>query len=320
MLARPMPWLGVTLLAAAWSASAGPLVAPPAGLPLEQIAPAEEEVLFATPTRIDRVGRIIAPVMIDGKGPFRFIVDTGATRSTVSPRLVNLLGLDAAANLPLQVNGITGTAEVPSVLIHSLQAGALLIEDTRFPVLWAPLMAGADGFLGVAGLKGKRLLVDFQRNTVKISQGGTAFTPPGFDRISGRTMQDGLLVVSARVGGVRVDAIIDTGSERSIGNVALQEALAWRRHRGEMGAMTPVYGATTQVVPGEVQVAPTIDFGRVKISNVTLVYGDFHIFQVWGLQARPAIIIGMDVLGTVNALAIDFRRSELYIDSTFHLG
>ena len=156
------------------------------------------------------------------------------------------------------------------------------------------------------------------RVTIRRSVGGG--TPPGYDRVPARLLSDGLMVVTARVGGVRVDAVIDTGSERSIANNALREALAWRRRRGEIASVTDVYGATSEVALGEIQVAPTIDFGRVKIANVTLVFGNFHIFQVWGMESRPAIIIGMDVLGTVNALAIDFQRSELYIDSVFHLG
>ena len=119
---------------------------------------------------------------------------------------------------------------------------------------------------------------------------------------------------------MRVEAVIDTGSERTIANHALRDALAWRRRKGEVARVTDVYGATTEVASGQVDRAPTIDFGGVKISNVTVVYGDFHIFRVWGMESRPALIIGMDVLGTVNALAIDFQRSELYIDSVFHMG
>src|SRR5438105_4823099 len=123
-----------------------------------------DATVFASPTRKDRVGRILAPVLINGRGPFRFIVDTGASHSTVSPALVSLLGLDATEQSPILVNGITGTALVPSVRIDRLEAGALTFEATRFPVIWAPLMAGADGILGVAGLRRERILVEFTRN------------------------------------------------------------------------------------------------------------------------------------------------------------
>jgi predicted aspartyl protease len=314
--------LGGLLLAGLMSPGAAE---PPADSTAPRVEPGDSsvpaiDVLFASPTRLDHIGRIVAPVMIDGRGPFRFIVDTGASRSTVSPQLAQTLGLSPAANLPMRVNGITGTADVPSVPIHRLRAGDLVIEDTRFPVVWAPLMAGADGILGVAGLKEHRIFVDFQHNRVVISRSRGGWAAAGYDRVPARLVPGGLLVVAARVSGVRVEAVIDTGSERTIANNALRDALAWRRRKGEVAQVADVYGATTQVVSGQVDVAPIIDLGGVKISKVTVVYGDFHIFQVWGMQSRPALIIGMDVLGTVNAIAIDFRRSELYIDSVFHMG
>jgi hypothetical protein len=39
---------------------------------------------------------VLAPVFIDGKGPYAFAVDTGATRSVVFPRLADKLGLRPA--------------------------------------------------------------------------------------------------------------------------------------------------------------------------------------------------------------------------------
>ena len=43
---------------------------------------ADPEPLFAAPTRLDRIGRVMTHVMVNGKGPFRFVIDTGASRST----------------------------------------------------------------------------------------------------------------------------------------------------------------------------------------------------------------------------------------------
>jgi hypothetical protein len=53
----------------------------------------------------------------------------------------------------------------------------------------------------------------------------------------------------------------------------------------------------------------------VNLSKVTVVFGDFHIFQVWNLVNHPAVIIGMDVLGTADSLGIDYRRSEIYFET-----
>jgi len=72
-------------------------------------------------------------------------------------------------------------------------------------------MADADGILGVAGLKNEYLLVDFRNNRVKISRSRASATPMGFSRVDGKRLGDGLLTVVARIGGVRVQAVIDTG-------------------------------------------------------------------------------------------------------------
>jgi predicted aspartyl protease len=270
----------------------------------------EDAALFASPTRLDHIGRIVVPVLINGQGPFRFIVDTGASHSAVTPGLVQKLGLPAAPR-SMELNGITGTAQVPAVRIETLQAGDLKIQDTDFPVVWAPLMAGADGFLGVAGLTAQRLLVDFQNNRVVLSGAGGRL--PGFMRISGKRVAGGLITVAATIGGVRLRAVIDTGSERSLGNLALQSALKQQHHFAALSQTTNVYGATSDVTPGDAQVAPIITIGDLRIADVTLVYGDFNIFKVWNMQDSPALIIGMDVLGTVDRMAVDFKHADFYL-------
>ncbi|MGH7105118.1 MAG: retroviral-like aspartic protease family protein, partial [Acetobacteraceae bacterium] len=257
-------------------------------------------------------------VMIDGKGPFRFIIDTGANHSTISPELAAILRLRPSARQAIRVTGVTGTAEVASVPIDTLKAGDLVIAHTRFPVIASPIMAGADGILGAAGLRDETVLVDFRHNRVSIMRSHGESVPWSFTRVWATRLEGGLLSVPGEVGDVTVTAIIDTGSAHTLGNLALYQAL-YARERGK-GKYTSadVYGATKQVANGKLQMAPTIDLGAIKIGGVALVFGDFHIFQAWGLTSRPAMILGMDVLGTVNAFAIDFRRGELGIDSRYN--
>lgn len=277
-----------------------------------------DDLLFACPTSLDHIGRVVASVMIDGKGPFRFVVDTGANYSTISPRLAGILRLTPSTQQAIRVTGITGTAQVASVPIDKMQAGALVIEHTRFPVIWASVMGGADGILGAAGLAEDRLLVDFRHNKVVITRSHGDSVPWGFTRVWATRLDGGLLSVTGEVGNVPVHAIIDTGSQHTLGNLALyQELYARERGKGKYLA-ADVYGATKQVGSGKLQMAPTIDLGAIKVAGVALVFGDFHIFKVWDLTRQPAIILGMDVLGTVNAFSIDFRHGELAIDSRFH--
>ncbi|MGH8254873.1 MAG: retroviral-like aspartic protease family protein [Steroidobacteraceae bacterium] len=270
-----------------------------------------QDLLFASPTTLDHVGRVVAAVMVDGKGPFRFIIDTGANRSTISPRLVAALGLTPSASEPMRVAGVTGTAIEPSVHIESLRAGALVITHTSFPVIWSPIMAGADGILGAAGLASASLLVDFRHNSVVIRRAHEDAIPRGYVRMSATRLSGGLLSIPGYVGDVAVDAIIDTGSPQTLGNRALFRALYSHPKAGGKSGAVSVYGATKQVRPGEVLLAPALDLGQIWITNAPLVYGDFPIFNFWGLTARPAIILGMDVLGTLDAFCIDFRHAEI---------
>jgi predicted aspartyl protease len=308
--------LSTLLLGWAAVASADPAPAPLSPAP---DAANDDSALLASATRVDRIGRILVPVMINGQGPFRFIVDSGSSNSTISPQLADTLGFTPVAAIPIMINGITGSAQVPSVRIAELQAGDFVIRDTAFPVVWAPLMAGADGILGLAGLRDGNIRVDFKLNKVVISRKRLHTAPWNTLRMPGMRLKGGLIAVAANIGGVPVRAVIDTGSERTLGNNALYEALAKRSRQHKPVKTTTVYGATSDVVPGTMEVAPTIDFGAIKISDTTITYGDFHIFQVWDLEAKPAVIIGMDVLGTVAALDLDFRVPVLYIESKYAL-
>jgi hypothetical protein len=37
------------------------------------------------------------------------------------------------------------------------------------------------------------------------------------------------------------------------------------------------------------------------------------VFRLWNLDDKPAILVGMDVLGLADALMIDYRRSEMWV-------
>lgn len=276
--------------------------------------------LFACPTTLDHIGRVVAPVMVDGRGPFRFVIDTGASGSSVGPSLVQALGLKVGKRPSLQLEGITGSAPVAAVTIDRLRAGTFDIQHAAMPVLWAPVMAGADGILGVAGLTDQTLLVDFQRNRVVLGSDLAASVRFNYSRVRTHVVDGGLMTVDAYVGNLRVLAIIDTGSERTLGNPALQRALGVRSQPGYAEPVTSVYGATQQVEPGQIVLSPVIAIGPLRVEGVDLIYGDFHIFKLWRLEDTPAIILGMDVLGTVNALGFDFRHHELYVASARATG
>jgi hypothetical protein len=135
-------------------------------------------------------------------------------------------------------------------------------------------------------------------------------------KIHATRVMHGLMTLSMQIGGVRGLAAIDTGSERTLGNPALRDALKLRTRTGTEALVTSVYGATEQAERGEIWQAPTVFIDTMRINDVQVVYGDFHIFKVWEMQDTPAMIVGMDVLGTVGSLGIDFKNEDVYFTSS----
>jgi predicted aspartyl protease len=310
-------FLSVWLLAfpghGALCAANEPSAAPPASASPTIATGHEEALLFASPTTRDRIGRVVVPVTINGKGPFRFIVDTGANHSTISPGLVQTLGLQPSDEASVVLDGITGSAKVTFVTVDRLQAGDMTIEGTALPVVSADVMGGADGILGAAGFTTKSLMVDFQHNRVAIARSVAAAVRTGATKIHALRLTHGLITLETRVGGLRVQAVLDTGSQRTLGNLALRDALRMPGARAAVVQVTSVYGATERIEAGEIRIAPTIAIDSLRVTDVGIVYGDFHIFKVWEMADKPAMIIGMDVLGTVPVLGIDFERQDVYL-------
>jgi predicted aspartyl protease len=203
---------------------------------------------------------------------------------------------------------------VSTVLIDKLEAGTMVVENAYLPIVETNINLRAHGILGVAGLQQARVFVDFRRDSVVITRSRVRREDlSGYYVIDASRLEGGLLAVNASIRGVRAKAIIDTGAEVTLGNLALRTAIRARQRRHVEPRLTDVFGATMQVAQGESEVASTINIGDVSINHVDVTYGDFHIFEAWNLTERPAMLIGMDVLGVADALVIDFRSRQILV-------
>lgn len=282
---------------------------PAAAQPVDE---ATEAPMYAAPTRLDRIGRVVAAVKLNGAGPFRFVLDTGSNRSAISPKLAATLGLTPDPGTPVEVHGVTGSAVVPGATVAELQIGDITLRDQRLPVLPDPVFSDADGILGVAGLEQARIEVDFAGDRVSIRRSSGRRATGEYLVVRARPGVGGLLLVSGRVGAVPAKVILDTGAERTIGNRALQDALQ-KRARRDAGRPATIIGATPGAVEAVAFESPTIAIGEARLNDVAVTFGDLHVFQLWGLLDEPALVVGMDVLGTVERLVFDYRRHEFQV-------
>jgi predicted aspartyl protease len=276
---------------------------------LSDIVVEAPEPRFVTPTRRDKIGRIWAPVMINGRGPFRLVLDTGATRSVINARVAEMLGIAPDFSRSVLLRGVTGSVAVPTVRVDSFSVGEVIVTPAVLPIV-TDALGGADGVLGTEGFADKRLYIDFQHDLITIAHSRAPRAPPGFVSIPFERPSNGLLMIAARVAGVRVHAIIDTGGQATIGNEAMRQALVRRRAQGTKSAVIDVTASTQN---GETFPSPAIVIGAIQIQGARITYGDMHIFEHWHLIKEPALLIGMDAIGLLDVFIIDYRRHELQL-------
>ncbi len=267
------------------------------------------EPRYVSPTRRDQIGRIWAPVMINGHGPFRLVLDTGASHSAVTALVALALGIPTDQSPPVILRGVTGFATVPTIRVDTLTVGDLAVDSPTLPIV-PDALGGAQGILGAEGLVGKRIFIDFRHDKIAITFSRNERSTRDFVDVPFHAIQNTLVVVNALVDDVHVKAVIDTGGQTTIANLALRAALA-RRSAVVKGKPDSIIGATKDVEAGEVMPMPAIKFGSIQIRDYGVTFADIYIFKQWKLLNEPAILIGMDALGLLDTLVIDYRRHEL---------
>jgi Aspartyl protease len=313
---------GAWLLAGAlavpqWTNATAPEISPPSRPVIDPIDELTEimveapEPRYVSPTRRDQIGRIWAPVMINGHGPFRLVLDTGASHSAITALVALALGIPTDKSPPVILRGVTGFATVPTIQVDTLSVGDVAVDQAVLPIV-PDALGGAEGVLGSEGLAGKRVFIDFRHDQISIAYSKNERSGRGFISVPFYSMRGTLVVVDAMVGGVRTRAIIDTGGQTTIANMALKDALA-RIRSSPKGKSDSIIGATKEIQEGEVMSVPLIGIGGIQVNDPGVTFSDLYIFKQWNLNKQPAILIGMDTLGLLDTLIIDYRRHELQL-------
>jgi predicted aspartyl protease len=293
-------------------ALAAPAAAQPATTVVETVRDVEqpdphaitEDIAF----RIQR-DRMTVPVRLSGKGPYRFLVDTGADRTAVSTALVTELGLSSGPTATL--HSITGVSQVRTANVPTLELTHNRVRSVQAPVLERAHM-GADGILGVDSLRSQRVVFDFRTRLISIVPSKRRMTrdEDGTIVVTGKLRRGHLIVTSAKANGVPLTVVLDTGSEMTLGNAALRARLEARRklNNPEIIEMTSVTG---QKLVGEAFYLKRVDLGEVTLRNLVIMFSDAPIFRSLNLEERPAVLLGMNAMRAFEQFSIDFARKQL---------
>lgn len=291
-----MPLSLALLLAAA--DPQGPSPSPP---------PAEPPIDYLAFERLD--DRMTVPVSLGAAGPFDFIIDTGAQRTVISRELADELKL--AAGPRVRLTAMTGTTHVGTVVVPQLSVSTASATKIEAPALERRNL-GARGILGIDTLQGHAVAIDFDRGRMEVvpsvKRKRRSHGAPGEIVVRAKSLFGQLVVTDATFRGSRIRVILDTGSAVSMGNEPLRRLV--RRAHGEATPVELLSVIGGKMTAGYTQV-PQVKIGSVTFENLPVAFSASAPFKQFGLEDRPAILLGMDALRLFRRVHIDFANREV---------
>ncbi len=255
----------------------------------------------------ERYRRMTVPVMVDGAGPYAFMIDTGSQATAITHEIRSALNLAPAGTAMLV--GMASRRMVDLASVGRIDFGSNSFTDFIAPVLMREHV-GADGIIGLDALQDFRVLIDFRNQTIAVEDASTKDRGKGYEIIvRARTKLGQLLITDALVEGVRATVIIDTGAQASLANTALQDRI--RAKRAQEVTTTDVNGVD---LLGQLAIVRSLSIDGLALTNVPLTFADTPAFAALGLADRPALSLGMQHLALFDRVAIDFARKRIAFD------
>ena len=251
--------------------------------------------------------RLTVEVRVNGRGPYQFVVDSGADTSVVGRRIAR--DLELPLGTPVILNNMTDRNIVDRVKVDELTLGRATVRDLELPALREADLGGA-GMIGIDALAGQRLMMDFEKRLIKVEDASTPVRSlPGEIVVTARLRRGQLILTRVSAAGLPLDAVVDTGSQVTIGNFALRDKLV--RRRGSKLEKVTVTGVTGKSVDVQFARIAELRLGPVKLLNVPMAFADVPPFKVFGLSEKPALLLGTDLLETFRRVSLDFRSRKV---------
>jgi hypothetical protein len=257
----------------------------------------------AAPLVVTPSGHVLVEVAVGDAAPRPFVLDTGASVTTLAPAL-----WDGPLGRAIPIAGAGGATDARLVKEVHLSLG-----DERLTLPYAVVMDPSDlrelhpdlgGVLGMDVLRQLVVSLDWKGAAIDWSA-----ERPSAPATTLRRARGGLLLVELDLPGGVVPGVLDLGAEATVLN-PLARAQAGARRQGDAQAATGVDGEL-ELEPVEVDFCGVVSGGRREPCSVTS--AALSVFEVLRLSDVPAAVVGVDLLGG-GALVLDARRRELWLD------
>jgi hypothetical protein len=241
-------------------------------------------------------GHLVVPCTIDGHGPYRFVVDTGANAFVIDPDVAQALGFDLAKAPHQKVHAADGQISIPLVVLRDVRLGTRVLAKAPAIVTDVQPLLGDPGILGILGrdmFVGDRLEVDFPKRELRVLDSTRDADALPLARLrgglSGVRMENGLTVV------------LDLGADISVLNPAGALLLGAPASAPVAGVASGLTGAidTTSWVQ-----LPPLDLGDPTPGGSVPVV-DLGVFETLRLHDEPALLLGVDQMQD-RVLTIDY--------------
>jgi predicted aspartyl protease len=269
-------------------------------------------------------GQYLLDVMINDQGPFKFMVDSAATRSCLFENTAKQLGITEYDGVDKYVNGITGSGLRPTTTVKSYKFAKQEFDDHLFVVLedWPDPELRIDGIVGMDVLKDLVLSFNHTKNRVRISQRSARrrselqhwrkikLAPNPYPNEAYE-----LLFTYAELGAIQVPAMIDTGASFT--------AISWQTIKGTKVADQRQKLRDAWVIGGAIgEFSPKIRIkmdqfgvGGRQYDHHELLVMDFDSLPITDGGKYPLLIAGIDLFGGRD-FVFDFPDKALYLAPT----
>ena len=257
----------------------------------------------------ERHRRFTVAVTVMGRGPYKFLIDTGSQATVLSTDLADRLEMQD--RLTATLLAMNSSRTVQTIFVPELTVGSRTTYIRNAPLLDPSNFGDADGILGLDSLQDQRVVLDFANEEILIANAEELGGNIGYDIVvRAKSKRGQLIITSAMLDGVKTAVIIDTGAQVSVGNTALLKRLRRARHHGQ-SALIDVNGVGSL---GQVKIARELKMDRVNLTNLPLVFSDSPAFAALGLADKPALMLGMSELRLFDRVAIDFESRRVLFD------
>jgi hypothetical protein len=251
-------------------------------------------------------------VVVNGQGPFLFLVDTATSHTVFTPGLRDKLGIGALPGPAVDVVTAAGSVRSQYYRIAETAAAGVIVEGVRAVVLPLPEQMGIAGALGADFLSNFVVDLDLRAQTITLYPEKAEVRVPGLRRIKGTTNAHGFIVLPATIDNLRTSAVFDSGAAFTVGNPPLG---ASAKSFG-LPSMRIVESAITDAVRQR-QFAEAYNFSKVTLGPATwrdarVLIANMRVFEQIGLERQPAVFIGMDMMQG-RRIVIDYGAGALWL-------